>query len=120
MAITTIQHQLDRPVTLQGGPYMQCYRLTACVLLLLSAPCTAWSADWRQFRGPAGQGISDEKGLPVRWSSQDNIAWKVKLPGAGASCPVILGKRVYITCYSGYGLDTKSPGKQEELRRHLH
>lgn len=98
---------------------MPCYRRTACVLFLLSAPCTALTADWRQFRGPTGQGTSDEKGLPVRWSSQDNIAWKVKLPGAGASSPVILGQRIYITCYSGYGMDTKTPGKQEDLRRHL-
>jgi len=43
----------------------------------------------------------------------------VKLPGAGASCPVIQGDRLFITCYSGYGMDTKEPGKMEELRRHL-
>jgi outer membrane protein assembly factor BamB len=98
---------------------MPCYRRTACVLLLMSAACTAWGADWRQFRGPTGQGISDEKGLPVRWSSRENIAWKVKLPGAGASSPVILGRRVYLTCYSGYGMDPKEPGKQDDLRRHL-
>ena len=29
------------------------------------------------------------------------------------------GKRVFVTCYSGYGLDDKSPGQQEDLRRHL-
>ncbi len=95
---------------------MHRYRQTACVLLVLF---TALGADWRQFRGPTGQGTSDETGLPVRWSAQDNIAWKVKLPGAGASCPIVLGKRIYITCYSGYGMDAKEPGKQEDLRRHL-
>jgi outer membrane protein assembly factor BamB len=98
---------------------MRYCRRTACALLVLFAPCAAWSADWPQFRGPTGQGISEEKGLPVRWSPQDNIAWKVKLPGAGASSPIVLGKRVYITCYSGYGLEEKEPGKQEDLRRHL-
>src|SRR5436309_13325865 len=99
--------------------FMHCYRQAACVCLLLFASCTAWSADWRQFRGPTGQGISDEKGLPLKWSAQDNIAWKVKLPGAGASSPILLGKRIYITCYSGYGMDTKNPGKQADLRRHV-
>lgn len=92
---------------------------TACVLLCLLTPCTALSADWRQFRGPTGQGISEEGSVPVQWSSQDNIAWQIKLPGAGASSSVICGKRIYITCYSGYGLDAKEPGKQEDLRRHL-
>jgi outer membrane protein assembly factor BamB len=98
---------------------MQCYRRNVCVLFLLAAPGTVLCADWRQFRGPTGQGISQETGLPVQWSAANNIAWKVKLPGAGASSPVILGKRIYITCYSGYGMDTKEPGKQEDLRRHL-
>jgi outer membrane protein assembly factor BamB len=98
---------------------MHCYRRTACALLLVFAPCAARGEDWRQFRGPNAQGTSAEKGLPVRWSAQDNIAWKVKLPGAGASCPVVLGQRVFVTCYSGYGEDTKEPGKQEDLRRHL-
>jgi outer membrane protein assembly factor BamB len=89
------------------------------VLLCLFTPFTAFRADWLQFRGPGSQGKSDEKGLPLEWSSEKNIAWKLKLPGAGASSPVILGQRVYITCYSGYGMDSKDPGEQEDLRRHL-
>jgi outer membrane protein assembly factor BamB len=76
-------------------------------------------ADWRQFRGPGGQGVSTEKGLPTEWSADKNVLWKVKLPGAGASCPVTQGDRVFVTCYSGYGMDVKNPGKQEDLRRHL-
>lgn len=98
---------------------MQCYRQTACVLLFVCAACTAFGADWRQFRGPGGQGISEEKGLPTKWSADENIVWKLKLPGAGASSPVTLGKRLFLTAYSGYGLDTKEPGDMKDLRRHL-
>jgi outer membrane protein assembly factor BamB len=75
--------------------------------------------DWPQFRGPTGQGISNEKNLPVKWSATENIAWKLKLPGAGASSPITLGKRVFVTCYSGYGLDEKTPGEMKDLNRHL-
>lgn len=75
--------------------------------------------DWKQFRGPNGHGVSAEKNLPVKWSATENIAWKLKLPGAGASSPITLGKRVFVTCYSGYGFDRKEPGKQEDLRRHV-
>jgi outer membrane protein assembly factor BamB len=89
------------------------------LLLLLSAPGAALAADWPQFRGPTGQGISTETSLPVEWSADKNIAWKVKLPGAGASSPVVLGKHIFITCYSGYGLDSKEPGDQKDLRRHV-
>src|SRR5262249_5302556 len=91
----------------------------ASFLVFVAAIGAANAADWQQFRGPAGQGISDEKGLPTEWSADKNIAWKVKLPGAGASCPVTHGKRVFVTCYSGYALEVKDPGKMEELRRHL-
>ncbi len=79
----------------------------------------AYADDWRQFRGPDGQGISTEKNLPVTWSATDNIAWKLKLPGAGASSPITLGKRVFLTCYSGYGIDAKEPGDMKDLKRHL-
>jgi outer membrane protein assembly factor BamB len=86
---------------------------------LFAAAAALIGADWPRFRGPTGQGTSTETGLPLKWSATDNIAWKVKLPGAGASSPVILGKRIFITCYSGYGMDTKEPGDQKDLKRHL-
>jgi outer membrane protein assembly factor BamB len=83
------------------------------------AAVPAGGADWRQFRGHLGQGVSDEKGLPIEWSEHKNLAWKSKLPGAGASSPIIVGNRVFVTTYSGYGLDAKEPGKMDDLRRHL-
>ena len=98
---------------------MHRYRRIACALLFALGLCAFMGADWRQFRGPDGLGISNENGLPVEWSSQKNLVWKVKLPGAGASSPVTLGNRIFVTCYSGYGMNPKEPGKMEDLRRHL-
>ena len=46
-------------------------------------------ADWTEFLGPGGQGISQETRLPTEWAETENVVWKVELPGAGASCPVI-------------------------------
>jgi outer membrane protein assembly factor BamB len=98
---------------------MQHDRRPARVLLFLVSICSIMGADWRQFRGPGGLGTSDEKGLPVEWSATKNLVWKTKLPGLGASSPVTVGDRIYLTCYSGYGLDPKEAGKMEDLRRHL-
>jgi outer membrane protein assembly factor BamB len=95
----------------------QCRIASLFVVAMCLGP--AAGADWRQFRGPGGQGVSDETGLPTEWSAEKNIVWQVKLPGAGASSPVTQGGRVFVTCYSGYGRDAKSPGKMEDLRRHL-
>ncbi len=93
----------------------------AMVCFFAAAAGAAPAEDWRQFRGPGGMGISEEKGLPVEWSADKNIAWRAKLPGAGASSPVTQGNRIFVTCYSGYGADPdpKTPGKMEDLRRHL-
>src|SRR6476619_3227935 len=55
------------------------------------------AADWPCFRGPDGLGVSSEKGLPLEWSKEKNVAWSVPLPGKGASAPVIVGNRVYVT-----------------------
>ena len=74
------------------------------VLLAVVAAGSALGADWMQFRGPGGLGSSDEKGLPVTWSSTENIVWRTEMPGPGTSCPIVVGKHVYITAYSGYGL----------------
>ena len=93
------------------------FRLLAAVLLAGSTVALS-AADWTQFRGKGGLGISAETGLPTQWSSGENIAWKAEMPGPGASCPITLGERVFITCYSGYGLEANA-GDQKDLVRHL-
>jgi outer membrane protein assembly factor BamB len=59
------------------------------------------AADWPQFRGD-GSAVSAETGLPVKWSKDTGIKYKVALPGRGLSNPVIAGGRVYVTACSGY------------------
>ena len=92
--------------------------------LLVAAGCllpgTSLQADWLRFRGPNGSGISaDSEPTPTQWSPDENLKWKVKLPGPGVSSPIIVGDRVYVTCYSGYGLDRQEPGDINNLKRHL-
>lgn len=96
-------------------------RVTCCFLLLLShcAIGHAVDADWPQFRGAGGQGVTNAKDLPVTWSDSDNIAWKTKLPGFGSSSPIALGDRLYLTCYSGYGVDAENSGPMEDLKLHV-
>jgi hypothetical protein len=56
-----------------------------------------FAEDWPEFRGPTGQGVSDERGLPLTWSETSNIKWKVAIPGKGWSSPAILGDRIWLT-----------------------
>ena len=72
----------------------------AALILVLAAP-RAPTADWPGWRGPGGSGVSDETGLPSRWSATENVRWKAELPGRGLSSPVIAGGKVYVTASSG-------------------
>jgi outer membrane protein assembly factor BamB len=70
--------------------------LGALVVSVVS--CLAANAEeWPRFRGPTGQGVSQEKALPTKWSATDNIAWKTRIPGEGWSSPIIWGDRVFLT-----------------------
>jgi outer membrane protein assembly factor BamB len=86
--------------------------------MLSVAATPAFAGDWTQFRGPHGLGASDEHELPVKWSSTENIVWKAPLPGPGASCPVVAHDRVYLTSYTGYGIEANK-GEQKDLVRYL-
>jgi outer membrane protein assembly factor BamB len=68
---------------------------TLVLAALLALPAAA--EDWPRFRGPSGQGISAEKGLPLRWSATENVAWRTPIPGEGWSSPIVWGDRVFLT-----------------------
>jgi outer membrane protein assembly factor BamB len=67
------------------------------VIVLLLILSLVSVQDWPQFRGPTGQGVSDEHNLPLTWSETKNVRWKVAIPGRGWSSPVIQGERIWLT-----------------------
>lgn len=87
-------------------------------ILMLGMNSEALAADWTQFRGPGGLGVSAETDLPEEWSETENLAWRTELPGYGASSPIALGPHVYVTCYSGYGTGGDAE-KMEDLTLHV-
>lgn len=92
-----------------------------CVLVALAAMSVAdlaRGADWSRFRGQNGSAVSEAQGLPVAWDADHGILWKTELPGAGSSSPIIVGDRVFLTCYSGYGVG-ENPGDIQDLQRRL-
>jgi len=68
----------------------------AVLFLSLAAPLLAPEQDWPEFRGPGGQGHSNEAGLPTVWSEANSILWKTRVPGLGWSSPVVAGGRVWL------------------------
>jgi len=70
----------------------------ACALVLCSYSSKATAENWPAWRGPAGDGVSNESKLPVTFGPAENIAWKVPLPGNGNSTPIVWGEKVFVTC----------------------
>lgn len=71
-------------------------RFLALLFLFLGGSATS-AADWPHWRGPDGQGHCTEKNLPVQWSSQKNVKWKIPLANQGNSTPVIWGDKIFLT-----------------------
>ena len=54
-----------------------------CLLPALWATAPQAADDWRQFRGPNGDGFSKAKNLPLHWGETNNITWKSPIPSIG-------------------------------------
>ncbi len=76
-------------------------RFAATLVAFILTLGSLFASDWPGFRGSRG-GVADDKDLPVQWS-KDNVLWRIKLPGAGTSSPIITGERILLTCNAGYG-----------------
>lgn len=72
---------------------------SALLLVLLASPPLV--ANWPQWRGPSGLGVSSESGLPTRWSAGENIAWSAVLAGLGSSSPIAWNDQVFVTAQIG-------------------
>ena len=76
------------------------------IILGFSACCVfgtgfSFADDWVRYRGPNGQGISNDSAIPLKWSEKENIRWECKLPGPGSSSVVVAGGKIFVTCFSG-------------------
>ena len=71
-------------------------------LLLPAVLGTAAEPDrWAQWRGPHGNGISDEKTPPLKWNKTENVLWRVALPGPAGATPVVWDDRIFLTSVDG-------------------
>lgn len=52
---------------------------------------------WPRWRGPSGQGLVAPGSYPDRWSTTDNVRWRVEVPGDGNSSPVVWADTIFLT-----------------------
>ena len=79
--------------------------IAAFLFAFISISTLAADDDWKQFRGPGGCSAADGE-LPTEFDETKNIAWKTELPAKGASGPIVVGDKVFVTCSGGIGQST--------------
>ena len=70
-------------------------------LAFLSVGCLAFvvtlsAENWPAWRGPLANGVSGEKGLPIKWSTEDNIAWKLAVPSRSGATPIVWNDHIFL------------------------
>ena len=91
--------------------HLPSYMLALVTGAIVALPC---SADWLRFRGTNGIGVSDDAKIPTTWTAKKNVQWKFKMMGRGFSSPIVVGNKIFATCYTGgAGRDLS------DLKRHL-
>lgn len=76
---------------------MTCLRRTIAWFGLFCVAGFARAENWPQWRGPNGDGVSLETGLPVTWSETEHVVWKSDLPAWGNSTPAVWGDALFLT-----------------------
>ena len=87
-------------------------RLVVAALLAL--------AQWPQFRGPDGNGVSTATGVPVTWSETENVRWKTPIHGRAWSSPVVLGRQVWLTTATPDGKELYAIAIDKETGKIVH
>jgi outer membrane protein assembly factor BamB len=76
-------------------------------LILATAPAAVHAQNWPQFRGTRGGVAPDDPRLPDRWSTTENVAWKIDVPGRSWSSPVVWGDHVFVVT----AINTRQPSQ---------
>lgn len=79
--------------------------LLLAAALAASAVAILGAADWPQWRGPYLNGLSSETGLPARWTTTENVAWRLPRPEWSGSTPIVWKDRIFLNVADGARLE---------------
>jgi outer membrane protein assembly factor BamB len=71
--------------------------LNSILILLIITTSFTHAQNWPGWRGPNGDGTSLETNIPTNWDSITNVVWKIPVPGAGYSSPIIWKEKLFMT-----------------------
>lgn len=76
--------------------------ILATMAFTLASLCPSLSsakdAQWGNWRGPTHAGSALAGDYPTDLTADENLKWKLKLPGPGSSTPIVWGDQIFLTC----------------------
>ena len=70
---------------------------------------------WHQWRGPTSNGIAPRSNNPpLEWSEQQNILWKLEIPGEGHASPIIWKDQIFILTSTPIEIEKKEQPIENE------
>jgi len=79
----------------------------ALLVILAAAPRTVHAQNWQQFRGPQAGVAPDDPRLPDAWTTTQNVAWRIDIPGRSWSSPVVWGDHLFVVT----ALNSRTPNQ---------
>lgn len=97
-------------------PLRSCLALAAVAALLAITEVTLPAAPpeaaqfWHRWRGPLDTGEAPNARPPLTWGADQNVRWKVSIPGYGKGTPIVWGDQVIVTTAAPSGGTPMPPG----------
>lgn len=68
---------------------------------------------WPRWRGPLANGVAPHADPPLHWSEEQNVAWKIEIPGKGSASPIVWEDIVYVLTAVPTGASTETAADQD-------
>lgn len=76
-----------------------------------------YESNWHQWRGPDATGVAPHSNPPVNWSEEQNVRWKIEIPGKGHATPIIWGEKIFVLTAVPQEGGSEPPPPQDGQRR---
>ncbi|CAN5799341.1 PQQ-binding-like beta-propeller repeat protein [soil metagenome] len=72
--------------------------LTSSLAIVCLGGVSLAAGNWPQWRGPLMNGVSQDKGLPLKWSADtgENITWKLPMPSRSGAAPIVWQNHIFL------------------------
>lgn len=96
---------------------MKCLPLWFVVtLVILESATTVLADNWPQWRGADLTSTSNEVALPSKLDREENMLWRVPMPGPAGSSPVVWGNNIFVTSVQDANLVLLCVGTDGKIR----